>query len=91
MGQTTSYHLEWEPAKEQGVRSGTIVYNVYQSTTSGGEDFSKPTYTTSPGATSFDTPKLPVEESFFFVVRARDPQGKEDSNKVEREGQNLCV
>jgi hypothetical protein len=91
MGESTSYHLQWEAAKERGTRSERIVYNVYQSTKPGGEDLSKPTYTTAAGATSFETPKLPVEESFFFVVRARDPQGNEDSNTVEREGQNLCA
>ena len=90
MGEKTSYYLQWDAATERGIRSKRIVYNVYQSTKPGGEDFSKPTYTTAPGATSFETPKLPVEESFFFVVRARDPQGNEDSNTVEREGQNLC-
>jgi hypothetical protein len=90
-GESTSYRLQWEPAKERGTRSERIVYNVYQSTKPGGEDLSKPTYTTAAGATSFETPKLPVEESFFFVVRARDPQGNEDSNTVEREGQNLCA
>jgi hypothetical protein len=91
MGATTSYSLQWKSAKERGKRPKRIVYNIYQSTTPGGEDFSTPAYTTAPGATSFETPKLAVEESFFFVVRARDPHGNEDSNTVEREGQNLCL
>jgi hypothetical protein len=90
-GEQTSYYLQWDAAQEPGTSSMRIVYNVYQSTKPGGEDFSKPTYTTAPGATSFETPKLPVEESFFFVVRARDTRGNEDSNTVEREGQNVCV
>jgi hypothetical protein len=90
MGEDTSYYLQWNAAKERGTRSKKIVYNVYESTTPGGENFSTPTYTTAPGATSFETPKLPVEESFFFVVRARDPKGNEDLNTVEHEGQNLC-
>ncbi len=88
-GRTSSYHLSWEAASEKN-RRARIVYEVYQATTPGGENFSTPTYTTAPGVTSFDTPQLP-ETTFYFVVRARDRAGHEDSNTVEREGQNLCV
>ena len=90
-GRTSSYHLSWEAATDDFTPSNRIIYNVYQATTAGGEDFSQPTYTTAPGATSFDTPQLPSTKSFYFVVRARDQAGNEDSNKVERQGQNLCV
>src|SRR5690349_17414692 len=48
----TSYHLEWEVARHRLTRSRKIVYNVYEATTPGGENFSKPTYTTDPGVTS---------------------------------------
>jgi hypothetical protein len=88
-GETTSYHLEWEAAKARTSRR-KIVYNVYEATTRGGENYSQPTYTTAPGVTSFDTPQLPVEDTYYFVVRARDRMGNEDSNTVEREGQDLC-
>ena len=88
---TSSYHLSWEAATDNVTPSKHIVYNVYQATTAGGEDFSKPTYTTTPGVTSFDTPQLPSEKYFYFVVRARDNAGNEDSNTIERQGQNLCV
>ena len=91
MGETTSYYLQWEAATDRGTPSSKIVYNVYQATTAGGEDFSEPTYTTAPGVTSFDTPQLPSEKYFYFVVRARDNAGNEDSNTIERQGQNLCV
>jgi hypothetical protein len=57
----------------------------------GGEDFSAPTYTTRRGATTFDTPLLPTDQNFYFVVRARDRAGNEESNTIEQEGQNLCV
>jgi len=88
-GETSSYHLEWEAAKAKTSRH-KIVYNVYEATTPGGENYSQPTYTTAPGVTSFDTPQLPVEDTYYFVVRARDRIGNEDSNTVEREGQDLC-
>jgi hypothetical protein len=90
-GRTSSYHLSWEPASDDVTPSRKIVYDVYQATTSGGENFSRPTYRTAPGVSSFDTPPLPSEQYFYFVVRARDRAGKEESNTVEREGQNLCV
>jgi hypothetical protein len=89
-GRTSSYHLSWEPAIEKNKHS-RFVYEVYQATAPGGENFSTPTFTTAPGVTSFDTPQLPTEDIFYFVVRARDQAGNEDSNTVEREGQNLCV
>jgi hypothetical protein len=88
-GETTSYHLEWEAAKAKTSRR-KIVYAVYQATTPGGENYSQPTYTTAPGVTSFDTPQLSVEGTYYFVVRARDRMGNEDTNTVEREGQDLC-
>ena len=90
-GTTASYHLSWEPATDKVSPSSAIVYDVYQASASGGEDFSMPTYTTPPGATSFDTPPLPADETFYFVVRATDEAGNTDSNTVEREGVNLCV
>jgi hypothetical protein len=90
-GRTSSYHLSWEAATDNVTPSSKIVYNVYQANTAGGEDFSHPTYTTAPGVTSFDTPQLSSTKTFYFVVRARDQAGNEDSNTVEREGQNLCV
>src|SRR2546425_9544233 len=90
-GRTSSYHLSWDPATDNVTHSSEIVYEIYQATAPGGEDFSTPTYTTPGGATSFDTPQLPSDKVFYFVVRARDQAGNRDSNLVEREGANLCV
>ena len=90
-GRTTSYNLSWDPATDNVSPSRKIVYDVYQAETSGGEDFSTPTYTTPAGATSLATPPLSTDKHFYFVVRARDQAGNSDSNTVEREGQNLCV
>ncbi len=87
----TSYHLEWEAATDENTPPSEIVYNVYRAMRPGGEHFRKPTYTTAPGVTSFDTPRLPEIKTYYFVVRARDKAGNEDSNTVEREGENLCL
>jgi hypothetical protein len=90
-GRTTSYHLSWDPASDNRTPTSQIVYDIYRATKPGGENFSMPTYTTAAGATSFDTPPLPTDQTFYFVVRARDKAGNRDSNTVERQGQNLCV
>ena len=87
----TRYHLSWNAATDNRTPSTQIVYAIYQAGKAGGEDFSSPTYTTPRGATSFDTPPLPTDEHFSFVVRARDRSGNSDANSLEREGVNLCV
>jgi len=90
-GQTASYRLDWDRATDNVTPSTQIAYDVYQATKSGGEDFSSATYTVRHGATTFATPPLPADGTFFFVVRARDRAGNRDSNVVEREGVNICV
>jgi len=90
-GRMTSYTLRWEPATDNVTRSKKIVYDVYQASAPGGEDFSVPTYTTAAGVTSFVTPQLPADQAVYFVVRARDKAGNSDTNTVERQGQNPCV
>ncbi len=90
-GRSASYQLTWDAATDDVTPSTKIVYDVYQATKSGGEDFSSPTYTVRHGATTFATPPLPSDTTFYFVVRARDRAGNRDSNQVERQGVNLCV
>jgi hypothetical protein len=90
-GQTTPYTLTWKAATDDVTPSSQIVYDIYYSPNSGGEDFSKPSWTTPPGATSFRTPGLPSHASAYFVVRARDAAGNEDTNTVERAGVDPCV
>jgi hypothetical protein len=89
--ETAAVHLGWEAATDDVTPSSEITYNVYQATTSGGENYSTATYTTAPGATEFETPPLLTSETHFFVVRARDKAGLEDSNTVEKRAENLCV
>src|SRR5262249_5645668 len=90
-GRTGSYHLTWNSASDNVTPAAELVYDVYQATAPGGEDFSAPTYTTMPGVTSFDTPQLASTKSHYFVVRARDEAGNHDANTVELKGANLCV
>jgi hypothetical protein len=90
-GETTPFTLSWNSATDDVTPSSQIVYDVYVSTMAGAENFSKPTWTTPPGVTTFKTPGLPSHGTFFFVVRARDQAGNEDQNRVERRGVDPCL
>jgi hypothetical protein len=91
VGQTTPFTLTWKAATDDVTPSSQIVYDVYESSTRGGETFSHPTWTTPPGVTSFKTPGLPSHGTFYFVVRSRDQAGNEDQNRVELPGVDPCV
>lgn len=87
----SSYRLTWSEASDDVTGPGALAYEIYQASTPGGEDFSRPTYTIAAGATTFSTPPLPDDRTYYFVVRARDRAGNRDGNTAERPGRNLCV
>jgi hypothetical protein len=86
----SSYTLSWKAATDPVTPSSQIVYVIFVATSPGAEDYSTPTYTTSPGVTSFVTPGIARNGSLWFVVRARNAAGHEDSNTVERQGVVDC-
>jgi hypothetical protein len=90
-GETTPFTLGWQPASDGVTPTTEIVYDIFEATTAGGENYSQPTWTTLPGASSFRTPPLSSHGTFYFVVRARDEAGNEDRNTVERRGIDPCV
>jgi hypothetical protein len=90
-GETTPFNLVWNSATDDVSPPSAIVYDIYMSNKRGGEDFSKPTWTSRSGVTSFRTPGLPSHGTFYFVVRAEDRAGNEDHNKVERLGVDPCL
>ena len=89
-GQTTPYTLSWQAATDNVTPASQVVYDIYSSTTHGGEDFGRPTWTTPPGVTTFKTPGLPSHGEAYFVVRARDAAGNRDSNSREQKGVDPC-
>jgi hypothetical protein len=89
-GTSSRYRLRWKPARDDRTPANQIVYLVYQARAPHGERFSHPTYTSAPGAKALTTPPLPGEKSHYFVVRAMDAAGQRESNRVERQGENLC-
>jgi hypothetical protein len=90
-GQTTPYHLSWRAAHDAVTPRSRIVYDIFMSSTSGGENYTQPNWTTAPGVTKFQTPGLPSHSSVYFVVRARDQGGNEDANQIERPGVDPCL
>ncbi len=79
--------LSWKAADDP---TGPITYNIYVSTVHGGQDFSTPDFTYTPYPTPIpgDTVTYTVEglvngQTYYFVVRAEDAEGNEDTNTVE--------
>jgi hypothetical protein len=83
--------LSWQAAHDNLTAASEIVYDVYYATTAGGEDFIRPTWTTPLGATSFRTPGLPSHGDAYFIVRARDADGNEETNTREQRGLDPCL
>ena len=81
--------LSWQAATDPNTPSSQIVYEIFYSATSGGENYSNPSWTTGPGATHF-TVVLNSFANAFFVVRARDKAGNEDHNTIQRMAVTDC-
>ncbi len=76
--------LTWSAAADNAIENEGIVYAVYVSTTPGQEVFTDPpALLTEPGATSATVTALPTRSTYYFVVRARDRAGNEDTNQTE--------
>ena len=76
---TGTINLTWDPASDL---STPITYNIYIATTSGGQNFSKANYTTQ--NTQYKVSGLTNNVKYYFVVRAKDYLGNEDTNTVEK-------
>jgi hypothetical protein len=83
--ETVSFEVGWWPAIDDDTDPDAIVYDVFQSSRPGEEDFSHPTYTSEPGALTVVTPELPAG-TYYYVVRARDSAGNSDTNLAEVSG-----
>ncbi len=81
-GTGTSLTLSWSSASDTAT---PVTYNIYRSTTPGGQDFSTPTYCNVTETTFQDT-GLTEGTMYYYVVRAVDNAYNEDSNTVEMSG-----
>ncbi len=88
--QPRGYTLTWTAATDPVTPTSEIVYDIFVATSPGAEDYSKPSYTTSPGVSTYLTPSIPRSGPVYFVVRARNTAGHEDTNTVEKQGITGC-
>jgi hypothetical protein len=79
----TAIELTWTAATDDISNAADIKYHVYVSETSGGQDFTAPTLSTSVGQTQVTVRGLRAGVEYFFVVRAEDEGGNEDTNTNE--------
>ena len=77
--------LNWSAASGES----PIAYNVFQATSSGGENFGSPLLSTSSLSTFI--PSLNCSNTYYFVVRAVGRCGSGDNNSVEHSVQPLAV
>jgi len=78
---TGTLELSWNAASDD---SSPITYNVYMATSSGGQNFNTPDYTTQ--QTTFKASGLTNGNTYYFVVRAEDVMGNKETNTVEESG-----
>lgn len=58
-------------------------YNIYRATTSGGENYSSPTYTVSAGTTTYTDTSTTDGVTYYYVVRAQNAAGNIETNTNE--------
>jgi hypothetical protein len=72
---TSAITLSWAAATDDVTPSAQLTYLIYQATTVNGEMFASPSYTTSPGMTTYSVTGLQQNTRYYFVIRARDLAG----------------
>ncbi|MDH5719199.1 MAG: fibronectin type III domain-containing protein [Spirochaetia bacterium] len=80
---SSSIFITWPAAIDNITPSENIVYHIYVSTVSGGQDFNNPTVITEQGALFGSVSGLSSYTEYFVVVRAVDITGNIDSNVSE--------
>lgn len=86
----SSVELEWAAATDDKSPASAIVYDVYQATSPGGQNYANaPAASSAAGATSVVVTGLSPRTHYYFVVRARDQAGNRDSNTVDVDATTL--
>ena len=80
----TQINVSWNPATDNLTPSSQILYHIYLSKNSGGENFASPSFITLPGATSYTVTGLETYTTYYVTVRADDRSGNVDTNLVEK-------
>lgn len=76
-------YLQWDAATDDVTLPPYIAYRVYRATTSGAENFGSPIITTALGQLSYLDAGLTPGTTYYYVVRALDQEGNQDTNVVE--------
>lgn len=84
----TTLDLAWSEAADDYSPAPNIVYDVYVSTTAGGEDFTT-TARMPKGTSHYTVTGLTANTTYYCVVRARDEAGNRDTNKIEKFAKTL--
>jgi hypothetical protein len=83
-----SIAVTWSPASDNSTPPLAIAYDVYASTTEGGQDFTHPTKTFTASGQQVITgglvDGLKPGSTYYLVCRARDLSGNEDQNTLAR-------
>jgi len=75
-----SIKLTWTASSPE---TNVSQYNIYRATTSGGQDYSSPTYTVSAGITTYTDTATTDGVTYYYVVRAQDAVGNIETNTNE--------
>jgi hypothetical protein len=80
---TTKLKLQWLHAVDNVTQPGAMIYEIYESTTAGGEVYSAPAYTVV-GFNEHLVTGVSVNSARYYVVRARDAAGNKETNLAEK-------
>jgi len=72
--------LSWTPSSPE---TDVAQYDIYRATTSGGENYSSPTYTVSVGTTTYTDTSTTDGQTYYYVMRAQDAAGNIETNTNE--------
>ena len=75
-----SIRLDWTASSPE---TNVAQYNIYRATSSGGHNYSSPTYVVSVGISSYADSAATQGQTYYYVVRAQDAAGNTDSNTNE--------
>ncbi len=75
--------IVWTNAADDWSPLDAIGYRVYRATTSGAQDFNAPLAEVLDGVTRYLDDTVTLSATYFYVVRAFDEEGNEDTNTVE--------
>jgi parallel beta-helix repeat protein len=72
--------ISWSVATDGSSPDREVLYLIYMSMVSGSFDYSSPSYTSTPGETSYLITDLDPGTTYYFVARAMDRAGNVDLN-----------